>query len=74
MNIIEKRDYIHNHLYKADEQVVNELFEKLSSVINEESVLKSKLTYRARKAEEDILSGKVFTREEIEKRTNNIAR
>jgi len=74
MNIIEKRDFIHNHLYKADEKIVNEMFEKLSNVINEESVFKSKLTSRAKKAEDNILSGNVFTREEVEKRTNNITR
>ncbi len=74
MNIIEKRDYIHNHLSKADEQIIDELFEKLRSVLEKETVLKSKLTNRAKKSEENIRSGKFFSREEIERRTNHIGR
>lgn len=70
MNIIEKRDYIHNHLSKADEKVIDELFERLRAIFEEEAVLQSKLESRAKKAEENIQSGKVFSREEVEKRTN----
>jgi hypothetical protein len=68
MNTIEKRDYIHSHLHNADERVINEFYEML----RKEDVLKSKLTQRAEKSEKDILSGKVFSREEIEQRTNKI--
>jgi len=70
MNIIEKRDYIHNHLSRADEKIIDELFEKLRSIFEEETVLQSKLESRAKRSEENIKSGKLFSREEVEKRTN----
>ena len=73
MNIIEKRDYIHNHLSRADEKMIDELFERLRSVFEEETVLQSKLESRAKKSEENISSGKLFSREEVEKRTNQIS-
>lgn len=54
MNIIEKRDYIHNYLSLANEQIIDELFVKLRSVLEKETVLKSRLTSRANKSEENI--------------------
>jgi len=63
MNIIEKRDYIHSHLIQLDDKTVDEFYEKLRSVLEKESVLKAKLTSRAKKSEEDINSGKFFSRE-----------
>ena len=39
-----------------------------------DSVLKSKLTKRARKAESDISGGRVFTKEEIIEKTNLIGK
>lgn len=68
MNIIEKRDFIHNHLHRADERTINEFYAKLRKA----DVLKEKLESRARKAEDDIRSGKVLSRIEIEKRTSTI--
>jgi hypothetical protein len=70
MNTIEKRDFIHSHLHIADESVIDEFYETL----RKEEALRKKLTRRAKKSEQDILSGKVFTRSEIEQRTNNIGR
>ena len=29
MNVIEKRDFIHSHLHRADERTINEFYEKL---------------------------------------------
>jgi hypothetical protein len=37
-------------------------------------ILQSKLESRAKKSEEDIKSGKLFSREEVEKRTNHTGR
>ena len=74
MNIIEKRDYIHNHLSKANEEVINEMFEKLKSAVANESTLQEKLINRAKQAEKDILSGNVYSRQEIEQKTNDISR
>ena len=68
MNTIEKRDFIHSHLHNADESIINEVYE----ILHKEEALKSKLTLRAEKSEKDILSGKVYTRSEIEQRTKKI--
>ena len=68
MKVVEKRDFIHSHLHNADERVINEFYE----ILRKEEALREKLTKRAEKSEKDILSGKVFTRSDIEQRTNNI--
>jgi hypothetical protein len=70
MNVIEKRDFIHSHLHRANESTINEFYEKL----HKEEVLKIKLERRAQKSENDIQSGKVFSRAEIEQRTANLGR
>lgn len=70
MNVIEKRDFIHSHLHRANESTINEFYEKL----HKEEVLKIKLERRAQKSENDIQSGKVFSRAEIERRTANLGR
>ncbi len=70
MNIIEKRDFIHSNLHFADENTINEFYEKL----RKDDVLKSKLESRAAKAEDDIRSGRYFSRKEIEQRTANIGK
>ena len=68
MNVVEKRDFIHSYLHRANENTINEFYEKL----RKEEVLITKLENRAQKAEDDIRSGKVFSREEIEQRTANL--
>ncbi|MCF8361234.1 MAG: hypothetical protein K9G70_01285 [Prolixibacteraceae bacterium] len=68
MDIIEKRDFIHSCLHQANENTINEFFEKLQK----EQVLKAKLGNRAQKSENDIESGRVFSRAEIEERTSNL--
>ncbi len=70
MNVVEKRDFIHSHLHQADEKVINEFYETL----RKEEVLKRKLTSRAEKSENDIHSGRIFSRTEVKERTNHIAR
>lgn len=35
MNIIEKRDFIHKYLHRVKEPVIDELYEKLLSLLNE---------------------------------------
>ena len=67
MNFIEKRDFIHSNLHRANESTINEFYEKL----RKEEVLVKKLESRAQKAEIDIRSGKVFSREEVEQRAAN---
>ena len=68
MNLVEKRDFIHNHLYQADEKLINEFYEMLAK----EEFLRIKLIKRAEKSENDICIGKIFSRAEVEQRTNNI--
>ncbi|HKM92901.1 MAG TPA: hypothetical protein VJY41_04530 [Prolixibacteraceae bacterium] len=70
MNVIEKRDFIHSYLHRANEDTIHEFYEKL----RKEEVLILKLESRAHKAEADIRSGKVFSREEIVLKTANLAR
>ncbi len=70
MNLVEKRDFIHSRLHQVDESLINEFYEML----RKEEVLKAKLITRAQKSEIDIQSGKVFSRTEIEQRTNNVIR
>ncbi|MGQ1786749.1 MULTISPECIES: hypothetical protein [unclassified Saccharicrinis] len=67
MNVVEKRDFIHSHLHRANERTINEFYEKL----RKEEVLQEKLESRALKSEKDIQLGRVFSREEIEQRIDN---
>ncbi|HAH23105.1 MAG TPA: hypothetical protein DCL77_04965 [Prolixibacteraceae bacterium] len=68
MNLIEKRDFIQSRLHQADESLIDEFYEML----RKEEVLKTKLISRALKSENDIKEGKVFSRTEIEQRTNKL--
>lgn len=68
MNIIEKRDFIQSYLHLADKNLIEEIYERLLK--NEK--LKAKLGSRALKSEEDINSGHVYSRSEIEQRTSDI--
>lgn len=68
MNVIEKRDFIHSYLHRANEKTINEFYEKL----RKEEVLKAKLENRAQKSENDIKRGKVFSRSDIEAKTANL--
>jgi len=67
MNVVEKRDYIHSHLHQVDESLINQFYETL----RKEEVLKTKLSGRAEKSENDIQSGKIFSRAEVEQRTKD---
>jgi len=67
MNVVEKRDYIHSHLHQVDESLINQFYETL----RKEEVLKTKLSGRAEKSENDIQSGKIFSRADVEQRTND---
>lgn len=70
MNLVEKRDFIHSRLNQLDESLINEFYEML----RKEEVLKTKLSNRAQQSENDIKSGKIFSRTEVERRTNNAMR
>ena len=70
MNLIEKRNYIHDRIKQMDESLINEFYE----ILHKKDVLKAKLISRALRSEDDIKSGKIFSRNEIEQRTNNCIR
>jgi hypothetical protein len=70
MNVIKKRDFIHSFLHRANEETIDEFYEKL----RKEEALAKKLESRALKAEVDIQSGKVFSRQEVEQKTANKGR
>lgn len=70
MNVVEKRDFIHSHLHRATENTIDEFYEKL----HKENVLKVKLENRALESENDIQSGRIFSKEEIKQRTVNLGR
>ena len=70
MNLVEKRDFIHSHLHEVDERLINEFFE----ILRKEEVLKTKLINRAQQSENDIKEGKIYSRGEIEQRTNKYQR
>ncbi|MBW6478508.1 MAG: hypothetical protein K0B37_03700 [Bacteroidales bacterium] len=70
MNILEKRDFIHSNLQFADEKTIDEFYEKL----RKDEVLRAKLESRADKAENDIHTGRIFSRTDIEQRTATIGR
>ena len=70
MNVIEKRDFIHSHLHQVDEGLIDQFYE----LLRKEEILKTKLVDRARKSENDIIEGKIFSREEIEQKTNDMLR
>jgi putative addiction module component (TIGR02574 family) len=39
MSILEKRDYIHNFLYLVDDSVIDEMFNKVQSIVEKEIYL-----------------------------------
>jgi hypothetical protein len=67
MNLIEKRDFIHSRLHQVDESLIDEFYQMLRKA----EVLKTKLTTRAQKSENDIKEGKVFSRADIQQKTDN---
>jgi hypothetical protein len=70
MSIIEKRDFIHNYLHYASENTIDEFYE----ILRKEALLIAKLENRAKKSEKDILAGKIYTRKEIEQKTQLIGK
>jgi hypothetical protein len=41
MNVIEKRDFIHSNLHQVKEPAVNELYDKMISLLNESLIEES---------------------------------
>ena len=62
MNVVEKRDFIHSHLHKVNEPVIDEMYTKMLSLLNE---------FLIEESEEDIKNGKVISQEVLKKETQN---
>jgi hypothetical protein len=58
MNVVEKRDYIHNHLSKIKEPALNELYYRLTEIL-EESLLEE--------SEDDIKNGNLTSHEALKR-------
>jgi hypothetical protein len=54
MNVVEKRDFIHSYLHQVKEPVLNDIYEKMISLINESLIEES---------EEDIKNGNLISHE-----------
>ncbi|MCF8357092.1 MAG: hypothetical protein K9H48_21835 [Melioribacteraceae bacterium] len=78
MNVIEKRDFIHNYLHRANEDFINEVYKKMLSVLkednpvvgygeNDEPINKSQFIADIKEAEAQIERGEYLTIDELEK-------
>ncbi len=78
MKTVEKRDYIHSHLHQIDENLVNEIYLKISSLIDEKDpvvgfdtsnkpIKKGQFIAEIKEAEAQIEKGEYITIEELEK-------
>jgi hypothetical protein len=82
MNNNQKKEYIENHLHEVDENTVNELFEKIYSVVNKTDlvagynatgtpILKEQLIKDILQSEDEIRNGNFITLEQLEEESKN---
>jgi hypothetical protein len=82
MDYNQKKKYIENHLHEVDENTVNELFEKIYSVVNENDlvagydatgtpILKKQLIEDILQSETQIRDGNFITLEQLEEESKN---
>ncbi len=62
MNVVEKRDFIHNHLHKVNEPAIDEMYKKMLSLLNE---------FLVEESEEDIKNGDLISQEALKKESQN---
>lgn len=62
MNVIEKRDFIHSHLHQIKEPLINEIYDKITSLFNETLIEES---------EEDIKNGDLISHLELKQEVQN---
>ena len=78
MRAIEKREYIHRHLHQIDEQFINEIYQKMQAMIEENNpiigydasgipIKRSQFITDLKEAEEQIERGEYITLEDLEK-------
>jgi hypothetical protein len=82
MNNNQKKEYIENHLHELDENTVNELFEKIYSVVNKTDlvagydatgtpILNEQLIKDILQSEYEIRNGDFITLEQLEEESKN---
>jgi hypothetical protein len=82
MNNNQKKKYIENHLHELDENTVNELFEKIYSVVNKTDlvagydatgtpILNEQLIKDILQSEYEIRNGDFITLEQLEEESKN---
>ena len=62
MNLIEKRDFIHSHLHRVNEPVINEMYNKMLYLLNE---------FLIEESEEDIKNGNLITHSSLKQEVHN---
>lgn len=62
MNVIEKRDFIHSHLHRIKEPVIDEMYNKMLSLYNELLIEES---------EEDIRNGNLISHDALKQEVQN---
>lgn len=62
MNLAEKRDLIHSHLHKVKEPIIDDIYIKMMSLINDSFIEES---------EEDISNGNLISHDELKKEIFN---
>ncbi len=58
MNTVEKRDFIHSHLHRVEEPMINDIYDKMLSFLHESLINES---------EEDIKNGDLISHESLKK-------
>ena len=82
MNVIEKRDYIHNHLHQLDEGLISLVYERIHSLIDAENpiigykptgepITKSELLTKVKKAKASIDTGNFISHDDLKKESEN---
>jgi hypothetical protein len=56
MNTVEKRDFIHSHLHRVKDPVINDIYDKMLSFLHESMINES---------EEDIKNGDLISHESL---------
>jgi len=62
MNIVEKRDFIHSHLHQVKEPLIDDIYSKMISLLNDSQILES---------EEEIKKGNLIPHESLKKEISN---
>lgn len=62
MNLVEKRDFIHSHLHRVNEPAINEMYDKILSLLNE---------FLIEESEDDIKKGNLINHDSLKQEVHN---